>query len=110
MPLAILAILLFGIVGVVLLRVAADGKAHSVTLTWTPPPPKPGSIVAGYNIYRCCQPDGTYAAIATGVVAPTYVDREVAEGKTYQYFVRTVDTAGRESWPSEHVTAAVPQR
>lgn len=108
MPLAILAILLFGIVGVVLLRVAADGKSHSVTLTWTPPPPKPGSIVAGYNIYRCCQPDRTFGTIASRVVAPTWVDHDVIRGNTYLYFVRTVDTAGRESWPSNQVVVVIP--
>lgn len=107
MPLAILAILLFGIVGVVLLRVAAEGRAHSVTLTWSPPASRPGSTVAGYNIYRC-QSDGTFGAIATHVATPTYVDHDVSRGNTYRYFVRTVDTAGRESWPSEQVTAEVP--
>ena len=109
MPLAILAILLFGIVCMVLLRVAADGKPHSVTLTWTPPPPRPDSVVAGYNVYRCCQPDGTFGAIASGVVTPTWVDRNVIPGTTYRYFVTTVDKAGRQSRPSEQVTATVPQ-
>jgi len=108
LPLAILAILLFGIVGVVLLRVAADGKPHSVTLTWTPPPARPGSVVAGYNIYRCCRPDGTFATIASGVVTPTWVDHDLIRGNTYRYFVRTVDTTGRESWPSEQVVVVIP--
>ena len=55
-PVAILAILVFAIVGLVLFRVAADQKPRRVdqkprrvVLTWKPSPPKPGVTVAGYE-------------------------------------------------------------
>ena len=105
-PVAILAILLSGIVGVVLFRVAADRKPRSVLLKWNPPP-KPSFTVAGYNVYRSPS-DGDYHRIASGVPDPTYTDHDVRSGKTYYYFVRAVDAAGQESPRSNQVTATIP--
>ena len=105
MPLAIVAILLVGIVGAVLLRVGADEKPHSVLLKWDPPAPKPGVTVTGYNIYRS-QPDGTFAPLAS-VTAPTYLDDKVSSGTTYHYLVRSVNSAGQESPPSNQASATI---
>ena len=80
-----------GIVGVVLVRVAADQKPHSVLLKWDPPP-KPGFAVAGYNVYRS-PADGRYEPIAS-VAATTYTDRGVRNGETYHYLVKAVDAKG----------------
>jgi fibronectin type 3 domain-containing protein len=106
LPAAIVAILLFGIVGAVLLRVTANEKAHSVLLKWSPPAPKPDSTVVGYNIYRSL-PDGSFGFLAY-VVAPTYVDTKVTRGTTYYYYVKTVDAAGHESPPSNNTSVKVP--
>jgi fibronectin type 3 domain-containing protein len=107
LPIAILAALSLGIVGVVLFRVAASGRPHSVLLKWNPPDPKPGVTVTGYNIYRS-QLDGTFKAIASGVTAPSYVDHDVRNGAAYRYFVKTVDAAGHESPPSGQASAVIP--
>ncbi len=106
MPLAILAVLLFGIVGAVLFRVGADGKPHTVLLKWDPPASKPGVTVTRYNVYRS-QPDGTFAPLAS-VTAPAYVDDKVSSGTTYHYFVRAVDSTGQESPPSNPASATIP--
>lgn len=106
MPLAILAILLFGIVGAVLFRVGADGKPHTVLLKWNPPAPKPGSTIAGYKVFRT-QPDKTFQPIAS-VTEPAYVDRAVLPGTTYDYFVESVDADGHESRPSNYVSVTIP--
>jgi fibronectin type 3 domain-containing protein len=105
-PIAILAIVLTGIVGMVLFRVAADQKPHSVVLKWNPPAPKPGVTVAGYNVYRS-EFGGAFQKLAY-VVPPTYTDDKVSSGKTYHYFVRAVDPAGQESPPSNRAEAAIP--
>jgi len=107
LPVAILAILLLGIVGVVLFRVMAAEKPHSVLLKWNPPAPKPGVTVASYNIYRS-QLDGPFEPLASGVPAPTYVDSKVSNGTTYHYYVRAVDVAGHESPPSNQASAEIP--
>jgi fibronectin type 3 domain-containing protein len=103
---AILAVLLFGIVGVVLFRVAANEKPHSVLLKWNPPAPKPGVTVTGYNIYRS-RPDGSFGPLAS-VVSPTYVDTKVSSGTTYRYFVKAVGTGGEESPASNPASAVIP--
>lgn len=107
LPVAILAILVLGIVGVVLFRVTADEKPHSVLLKWNPPAPTPGVTVTGYNIYRS-QADGPFGPLASGVPAPTYVDSKVSRRTTYYYFVRAVDAAGHESPPSNQALAEIP--
>ena len=106
MSVAILAILLSGIVGVVLFRVAADQKPRSVLLKWEPPP-KPAFTVAGYNVYRSPS-DGDYERIASRVPATTYTDHGASSGKTYHYFVKAVDADGRESPISNQVTVTIP--
>lgn len=104
---AILLILFFGIVGLVLFRLAAGGRSHSVLLKWNPPDPRPGVTVTGYNIYRS-QLDGTFKAIASGLTNPSYVDRDVRSGASYRYFVKAVDAAGHESMPSDPASAVIP--
>jgi fibronectin type 3 domain-containing protein len=108
LPFAILAVVCTGIVGAFLLRVTADQKPHSVYLKWTPPPPVPGVTVASYNVYRTTQSGGTYDKIASGISVTNYTDRNVSSGETYYYYVRAVDATGRESGPSNAVSAAVP--
>ncbi len=103
---AILAILLSGIVGLMLFRAAADQKPHSVLLKWDPPS-KPGLTVASYNVYRSPS-DGAYQRIASGLTVPTYTDHDVSSGKTYHYFVRAVDATGKESPISNQTSATVP--
>jgi fibronectin type 3 domain-containing protein len=107
LPVAVLAVLLFGIVGVVLFRAAANEKPHSVLLNWNPPPSQPGSTVTSYDVYRSL-PDGTYQAIAVGVTATSYVDHDVSNGASYTYVVKAVDTHGNEGPPSNPATTVIP--
>ena len=107
LPVAILVILFFGIVSVVLFRVAASGRPHSVLLKWNPPDPKPGVTVTGYDIYRS-RLDGTFEPIASGVTASSYIDHDVRSGVAYRYFVKAVDAAGHESPPSDPASAVIP--
>ena len=108
MPIAILAILFCGVVGVVLFRVMADQRAHSVVLRWNAPVPKPGITVASYSVLRGTQPGGPYKPIALGITRLSYTDSNVSNGKTYYYVVRAVDTAGNQSPYSEEASAAIP--
>ena len=113
MPVAILAILVFAIVGLVLFRVAADQKPRRVdqkprrvVLTWKPSPPKPGVTVAGYEIYRS-QADGPFKKLASGVTSPTYTDTQVKSGETYHYYVTAINPAGGVSPASNRVDVEI---
>jgi fibronectin type 3 domain-containing protein len=106
LTIAFLTIVFSGIVGVIILMVRVDH--HSVALKWTPPPPVSGATAAAYNIYRGTHPGGPYEKIAFSAGSPNYTDRDVSSRKTYYYVVRTVDAAGRESLPSNELSAAIP--
>jgi fibronectin type 3 domain-containing protein len=77
---------------------------HSVTITWTPSK----STVAGYYVYRFSSPDDL-ARVSSGIVTATqYTDKTVEGGKTYTYYVKSVDSRGAESPPSERIRVKVP--
>jgi hypothetical protein len=106
-PVAILAIILAGVAGVVLFRVMADHGAHSILLKWNPPLPKPGVTVASYNVFRSTQSLGPYDQIASGITGLTYTDHDIRRGVTYYYVVKAVSAAGDQSLPSGEVSAAI---
>jgi fibronectin type 3 domain-containing protein len=106
-PLAVVAIVCSGIVAAVLFRTAEAHRPRTVVLKWNPPAPKPGVIVASYEIHRS-QGDGEFAILASGVPTPSYVDTKVTNGNTYNYYVRAVDTKGNVSPPSNRATAIIP--
>ena len=108
-PIAVLAVVLSGTAGVIFLRVRDNQKTHYVDLKWDPPPPAtPGSTAAAYDIYRATQPGGPYQKINSGATSPNYTDRNVSRKQTYYYVVRTVDTMGRDSSPSNEVSVFIP--
>ena len=79
-------------------------SAHSVIITWT----ASKSSIAGYNVYRF-SPSGEPIKISKGIVSETrYVDKSVEPGRTYSYFVKSVDSKGIESKPSKTIIVTVP--
>jgi fibronectin type 3 domain-containing protein len=77
---------------------------HSATITWT----ASTSSVAGYNVYRESQ-SGPATQLTNGLVPGTqYTDKTVEAGHTYSYFVKSVDSKGVESGPSEKITVTIP--
>ncbi len=80
---------------------------HSVDLSWDAPTDSP-QPVTGYHIYRSTG-RGSYSLINSGVDTQTsYVDNTVAASTTYDYEVKSVDSSGVESVPSNQVTITVP--
>jgi endoglucanase len=82
--------------------------AHSVTLTWI----ASTDTVSGYNVYRGTSGAGSEGASpingTTLVTGLTYVDTNVADGTSYEYYVEAVSAAGLSSVPSVQVSATVP--
>ncbi len=92
---------------VVTLSGVGTSIAHQVGLSWDAPVSSP-DFVAGYHIYRS-PINGSFALLNTlADTAVTYVDSTVVSGSSYSYEVRSVDSSGEESIPSNQVTITVP--
>ncbi|NUT44598.1 MAG: fibronectin type III domain-containing protein [Thermoactinospora sp.] len=72
----------------------------SVSLSWSASTDTGGSGLRGYNVYR----SGTKVT-ATPVTGTTFTDTGLSAGRTYQYTVEAVDTAGNLSARSAAVSA-----
>lgn len=66
--------------------------------------------VYGYEVLRSNTSGGPYTRIATVTTGTTYNDTSVAEGATYSYVVRAVDTSFNRSGNSNEVTATAQLR
>ncbi|MCB1130149.1 MAG: hypothetical protein KDN05_03410 [Verrucomicrobiae bacterium] len=60
--------------------------------------------LVSYTVYRSTTSGSGYAAIAAGLTTSAYVDNTVANGVTYYYVVRAVDTSALESADSVEVS------
>jgi fibronectin type 3 domain-containing protein len=88
-----------------LVRMLAQAKQHSVTLTWKASP----SHISGYNVYRKSASETDYHKInSSPVTTLTYIDKKVESGATYHYMVRSVDAQGHESVNSQEFTVVIP--
>lgn len=81
---------------------------HQANVSWNAPAGSADPIT-GYHIYRSAGGSNTYQLLNSSVdTQTTYVDSTVQSGSTYNYIVKSVDSAGIESVPSSQVSAAVP--
>ena len=84
---------------------ANTGKGHAITIAWN----RSTSPVKGYYVYRVLPSGGPPTRLTRRPISEAvYRDKGVEGGKTYEYYVTAVDAKGRESKPSNHVTAKVP--
>ena len=96
--------------GTVLIALSGTGQTslHSITLTWNPPSSTPVPIV-GYSVYRAGAGSTSYQLLnSSSDTQTTYVDNVVQSGQTYDYVVKSVDSSGVESSPSNMSSATVP--
>ncbi|OQX28418.1 MAG: hypothetical protein BWK80_00320, partial [Desulfobacteraceae bacterium IS3] len=84
---------------------ARSGK-DSVRLRWES---SPSTYLAGYNVYRAASDNGPWTKINTALVSgEDYEDTGGLTGASIAYYhVRTADTSGNESSPSDIVSAVV---
>ncbi len=86
---------------------AAPAPNPIVNLKWDAPATSPDAV-AGYHIYRATG-SGPFVLVNMSADAPpVYVDTGVASGTTYNYQVKSVDSKGIESVPSNKITITVP--
>jgi len=78
--------------------------SYTVNLSWD----ASTSQVAGYNIYRSSNLNGTYSRINPSLDPGTaFTDSTVASGATYYYDVTSVNSSGEESSPCTPVKVTV---
>ncbi len=75
---------------------------RSVILHWDP---IVDAHLAGYRVYRVPSLTGLLEQPRGLLLTNHFVDFEVENGVTYRYWVRAVDTAGRESYDSAMLNA-----
>jgi hypothetical protein len=85
---------------------SAPENPHFVTISWNPSK----SPVAGYNVYREYQYSGAERLTPKILTQTQYVDGTALGGRTYVYYVTSVDSRGLESKPSETITVSVPAK
>jgi fibronectin type 3 domain-containing protein len=84
---------------------AKPDKGHAITISWS----RSKSQVKGYYVYRESPPGGPRKRLTREPIPEiVYRDSSVLGGETYEYYVTAIDAKGRESKPSNHVTAKVP--
>ena len=85
-----------------------ESAQHQVELSWGKPSDSIIPIV-GYDIYRAVSNTSTYHRLNSSVDDhTTYLDTTVQGGVKYDYIVRSVDSSGVESAPSNKAGAAIP--
>lgn len=79
---------------------AAAGNSQ-ISLGWNHTPP---ADLVGYRVYRSDN-GGPFNLISTTAVITRYLDRPLAVGTTYTYFVTAIDAGNNESAPSNQASA-----
>ncbi len=81
--------------------------SSQVQLSWDAPNSSSDPI-AGYHVYRTTGSSSNYSMLSTLDTQTTYTDTTVQSGATYDYIVKSVDTNGVESGPSNPVSVTIP--
>lgn len=80
-----------------------------VVLHWQPPA-KSSDAVVGYNVYRMDTATSVWVRINKKPVrSPAYTDQTAQRGHAYSYSIRSVDSQGKESAPSNPWSVNVPK-
>jgi hypothetical protein len=85
--------------------VAASGN-HSVALNWQPS----SSPAIGYFVFRGSSASNLSRLNVTAVSTTSYTDRNVVNGQTYVYAVKSVDSGNQLSNFSNPVTVKIPNQ
>jgi hypothetical protein len=87
---------------------SSSAAEHGVQLSWNAPA-STSDQVAGYHVYRAPSGGSNFVLLAPSPDAQTsYDDTTVTSGQKYDYIVRSVDSGGMESGPSNKTTVTVP--
>ncbi len=94
--------------GTIVVGLSGTATQHQVDLAWNAPAASPDPL-AGYHVYRSLSGANTYQFLGTvDISITTYSDTTVQGGVSYDYVVKSVDTSGVESAPSNTTTVTIP--
>ena len=87
---------------------SAPAVQHKVQLSWNAPASSTVPVV-GYNVYRSTASASSYDLLNASMDANTsYTDTAVQSGQSYDYIVKSVDSLGVESPPSNITSVTIP--
>ena len=92
---------------VVALNGTGAAVPHEVDLSWDAPSSSPDPV-ASYNIYRSTGSGAFQQKNSSPNPQTAYTDSTVVSGVSYNYIVKSVDSVGVESVPSNQITVAIP--
>jgi Domain of unknown function (DUF4082)/Abnormal spindle-like microcephaly-assoc'd, ASPM-SPD-2-Hydin len=92
---------------VVALSGTGTSVAHSVSLSWSAPPPSAAPVI-GYNLYRSASGGALQLLNPTPDTSTSYADTTVVAGTTYEYVAKSVNSAGVESVASNQIAVTIP--
>src|SRR5438552_17897542 len=85
----------------------ATATSYQVNLNWQAPGSSTDPI-AGYHVYRAPSGTTSYTLMNSTLLTQTsYVDATAKSGTTYDYEVKSVDSSGVESSPSNIITVSI---
>jgi len=85
---------------------SGTGISHQVKLSWNAPN---DSTVVAYNIYRASSGSTSFQRVnGSGATDTAFTDSSVQSGGKYNYVVKSVNSGGRESAPSNTTSVTVP--
>ena len=83
-------------------------QSYQVNLNWNAPSSSQDPV-STYNIYRATSGTSSFQLVGSTQSSQTnYSDSSVANGQSYDYVVKSADSQGVESAPSNTTTVAVP--
>jgi fibronectin type 3 domain-containing protein len=82
-------------------------EQHEVSISWSAPTGS-DTPIAGYKIYRATGEGGAFSLLDSIDQQTSYADSTVQGGTTYGYQVRSVDSSGNESSPSNTAYISLP--
>lgn len=88
------------------ISLSGDGVTsnHSVTLNWQPG----ASAVIGYYVFRGANATNLSQLNTSAVSSTSYTDKTIADGQTYVYAVKSINSSSALSGFSNYVTVSVP--
>jgi hypothetical protein len=88
----------------------AEVQGSSVVLSWQGATDANVGAIAGYNVYRTTTPGGPYTKVNTALITGTGFTDTSAQTGNFYYVVRSVDSDGDESAPSNELVVLAGAR